>query len=307
MNFLYLLERIRNPILDALFSVLTYLGDEVCFILIVLLMFWCVDKRMGYYLIAVGFAGTILNQTLKIMFRVPRPWILDPDFSIVESARAGATGYSFPSGHTQNAVGIYGSIIAWDRRRWVKCLALVPVVLVPLSRMYLGVHTPMDVGVSALLAIILVVLFYPIMRRSEDKPVCMTAALGVVALLGVFSILYVMLASFPADVDPANLTHAVENAWKLTGAAIGIVLVWFVDARHLHFETKAKWYAQILKIVLGAAVVLGIKSVLKAPLHAILPDHLGDLIRYFAVAVTAGILWPMTFPFFAKLGAKKHG
>ena len=285
---------------------LTYLGDEVCFILIVLLMFWCVDKRMGYYLIAVGFAGTILNQSLKIMFRVPRPWLLDPEFSIVERARAGATGYSFPSGHTQNAVGIYGSIAAWDRRRWVKYLALVPVILVPFSRMYLGVHTPMDVGVSALLAVILVVLFYPIMRRSEEKPVYMTAALGVVALLGVCSILYVMLASFPADVDAANLTHAVENAWKLTGAAIGIVLIWFVDAKHLHFETKAKWYAQILKIVLGAAVVLGIKSILKAPLHAILPDHLGDLIRYFVVAVTAGTLWPMTFPFFAKMGAGKQ-
>lgn len=304
MNFLYLLEGIRCPFLDALFSVITYLGDEVCFILIVLLMFWCVDKRMGYYLIAVGFAGTILNQTLKIMFRVPRPWVLDPAFTIVESAREAATGYSFPSGHTQNAVGIYGCIALWDRRRWVKCLALLVVVLVPFSRMYLGVHTPMDVGVSAVLAAVLVLLFYPIMRRSDDKPVYMTAALAAVALIGVCSILYVMLASFPSDIDAENLSHAVGNAWKLTGAAIGIVLVWFVDAKHLHFETGAKWYAQILKIVLGAAVVLGVKSVLKAPLHAILPDHLGDLIRYFTVAVTAGILWPMTFPYFSKLGAK---
>ena len=98
MGFLRLLEAARVPALDAFFSGVTYFGDELAFMALALLIFWCVDKRMGYYCFAVGLFGTLGNQFLKILCRVPRPWVLDPSFTIVESARAAATGYSFPSG-----------------------------------------------------------------------------------------------------------------------------------------------------------------------------------------------------------------
>ena len=103
MEFLKLLEGIRTPFLDSFFSVITTLGEETIFIVVGLLFYWCIDKKQGYYLFFVGFFGTILNQFLKLLFRIPRPWVKDPDFTIVESARAGATGYSFPSGHTQSS------------------------------------------------------------------------------------------------------------------------------------------------------------------------------------------------------------
>ena len=109
MEFLRLLESVRVPALDAFFSAVTYFGDELAFMALALLLFWCVDKRTGYYVFVVGLFGTLANQFLKILCRVPRPWVLDPGFTIVESARAAATGYSFPSGHTQNAVGTFGA------------------------------------------------------------------------------------------------------------------------------------------------------------------------------------------------------
>ena len=120
MSFLYFLESIRNPVLDAFFSLITYFGDETLFIVFGLLFFWCVDKTEGYYLLSVGLTGNVLNQFMKLIFRVPRPWVKDPDFTIVESAREGATGYSFPSGHTQTSVGVFGAVARWHKEKAIR-------------------------------------------------------------------------------------------------------------------------------------------------------------------------------------------
>ena len=97
MAFLHLLEAIRNPVLDVLMQGITLLGDETVFLVVALLVFWCVSKKWGYYLMSIGFVGTILNQVLKLAFRIPRPWVRDPGFTAVEGALPGADGYSFPA------------------------------------------------------------------------------------------------------------------------------------------------------------------------------------------------------------------
>ena len=91
MDFLRLLAAGRCGALDTFFSSLTYFGSEIAFMAAALLIFWCVDKRQGYYVFLVGALGTVCNQFLKLAFRIPRPWVLDPDFQIVEAARADAT------------------------------------------------------------------------------------------------------------------------------------------------------------------------------------------------------------------------
>lgn len=110
-------------------SAVTQLGGEVIFIVAAVVVFWCVSKWEGYYLMTIAFCGTVLNQFLKLICRVPRPWVRDPNFTIVESARAEATGYSFPSGHTQNAIGLFGGMARWGGRRWVR-LGLTALALV---------------------------------------------------------------------------------------------------------------------------------------------------------------------------------
>ena len=85
MQVLYALESIRTPWLDTVMAAITHLGEETVFMVAALFVFWCVSKRHGYYLLAVGFAGTVLNQFLKLLFRIPRPWVLDSNFTIVES------------------------------------------------------------------------------------------------------------------------------------------------------------------------------------------------------------------------------
>lgn len=295
MKVLYALESIRTPWLDTVMAAITHLGEETVFMVAALFVFWCVSKRHGYYLLAVGFAGTVLNQFLKLLFRIPRPWVLDSDFTIVESARAQATGYSFPSGHTQNAVGTFGGIARFTRRKWVRAAAIVAAVLVPLSRMYLGVHTPLDVGVAAVIAVALVFALYPLMERSDSRHGVMGAVLAVMLALAVGYLLFVSLYPFPADVDAANLASGVENAWKLLGATVGMLVGWWLDVRFIHFDTRAVWYVQLIKLVGGLALLLGIRAALKAPLAAALGAGAGGAVRYGVMVLFAAAVWPMVF------------
>lgn len=306
MELLYILERLRTPLGDAFFSTITHLGEETLFIVAGLLFFWCIDKLEGYYLLCVGLTGTVINQFLKLWFRIPRPWVLDENFTIVESARAGATGYSFPSGHTQSSVGIFGGLARWNKGKAVRAVCLALCVLVPLSRLYLGVHTPLDVGVSVIIAAALALGLYPLVRRSERQPKVLRGLLAGMVVLSAAYLAFVSLYAFPADVDAANLASGTKNAWTMLGCTLGVWLTYECDQRWLHFEVKAVWWAQALKLAAGLVLALGIKSGLKAPLYALLNgSYAADGIRYFLLVAFAGCVWPLTFRWFARLGRKR--
>ena len=90
---------------------------------------------------------------------------------------------------------------------------------------------------------------------------------------------------------------------------LGFLVVYTADLKWTKFETEAVWWVQIIKIVGGLAAVLLVKELARFPLDAILPAHVNTwsrLIRYFLVAVTGGVLWPMTFKFWNKLSVKKE-
>ncbi len=309
MSFLYFLEDLRNPVLDAIFSAITLFGEETLFMAIGLIIYWCVNKYRGYYLLCVGFVGTVINQFLKICFRIPRPWVKDPNFTIVESAREAASGYSFPSGHTQTSVGLFGGIALRFKNRAVRMISIALCVLVPLSRMYLGVHTPADVGVSVVIALILIFALSPLFKKAEDSPRTMYAILLSLTAIMLAYLCFIHFWSFPKEVclpENHNYTSAVKNAYTLTGCMLGFLVVYTLDLRFIKFETEAVWWVQIIKAVGGLLLVLAVKELLKIPLNAILPENTwARLVRYFMIALVGGALWPMTFKYFSKLGGKK--
>lgn len=308
MEFLKLLQEIRNPVLDAIFSFFTTFGEETAFILIGLIFYWCISKKQGYYLLSIGLIGTVLNQFLKLIFCIPRPWVQDESFKIVESAREQATGYSFPSGHTQNSVGIFGGIALWNKNKAVKIISVIICVMVPLSRMYLGVHTPLDVGVSILLSLVLIFVIYPFVRKTTAEIKTMRVIFVIMTLFSLVYLCFVSFYNFPADVDTENLTHGTETAYKMFGVISGLWLSFEIDSRFINFKTEAKWWVQILKLVIGIIPVLVIKSALKTPLYAIVGNEfLADGIRYFLIAIVAGFIWPLTFKYWSKLSVSKKG
>jgi len=305
MDFLLFLRDLRTPFLDGVFETVTLLGDETFFILIGLLFFWCINKREGYYLLSVGLVGTVLNQFLKLLFRVPRPWVRDPSLSTVGDSVEAATGYSFPSGHTQSATGIFAGIARWNKGLWLRIGCLVACVLVGFSRMYLGVHTPADVLVSALLAVVMVFAFYPLIHKLLDNPKGMRIFFACLLAFTLGYLVFVHAYPFPADVDADNLSHGITNAYKMLGCLGALWVAYEVDNGYSHFDTKAVWWAQILKMVVGLIPILGIKILLKQPLYTLIGnENLADLIRYFLLTVFAGAVWPITFGWWKRLGEK---
>jgi len=305
MQFLYLLESIRNPVLDAFFSLVTHLGSETLFIAIAIAVFWCVNKRTGYYLLTVGFFGTILNQFLKLVCRVPRPWVRDPEFTIVEAARADATGYSFPSGHTQSITGSMGCLARTSKKRGARVFYILLIALTAFSRMYLGVHTPADVGTSLFIGAVLVLGLYPLFERCGENPKLMYAIVGVLTACSFAYLLFVELYPWPADTDPHNLESGLKNAYTLFGCGIGMLVSYFVEERYVRFDEKATWQGQAVKLIVGFAVVLGIKAGLKPVLEAVLPVMPARAVRYFIMVVFAACVWPLSFKRLSVLGKKK--
>lgn len=301
MEVLYWLESIRVPFLTELMLLITRLGEETAFLVAALIVFWCLDKNRGYYLMAVGFCGTILNQFLKLLCKIPRPWVLDRGFNAVEEAIPAANGYSFPSGHSQSSVGVFGGLAMTTKQKVLRWIFVVIAVLVPFSRMYLGVHTPADVLVGSLSALALVFLFRFVNEGKYIQPML----LGMAGL----SVAYLIFAQFiidPSNMDSYNYTHGVQNAYTLMGAVFGMVVVYFIDEKYIHFQVKAVWWAQILKVVGGAVLVLLVKTGLKMPLNSLFGEYPGRAIRYFLMVLVAGCVWPLTFRWFASLGKKEH-
>lgn len=305
MSILYFFESIRNPVLDFLFSAITFLGEETFFIVIALLFFWCVDKYEGYYMLTVGFIGTVMNQFLKMMFRIPRPWVKDPNFTIVESARSAASGYSFPSGHTQSGSGVCASVFCFNKNKIIRITVTVLFFLIPISRMYLGVHTPLDVCVSMVTSVVIAVLLYPLIIKCRSSPKTMYYLLLFMTLICTAFAVFISLYKFPDEVynseNISNLLSARKNAFTLLGCIIGLDIVYPIDRKYLNFSTKAVWWKQIIKFVGGLLLVLAVKELLRTPLNTLINNtYISRCIRYFLVVITAGIVWPWIFSGFCK-------
>lgn len=305
MGFLRLLEAIRTPFLDGVAALVTMLGEETVFMLVGMALLWCFDKKWGFRFFFIGLVGNTLNQLLKAVFLIPRPWMLDENFTIVEAAREAATGYSFPSGHTQTTATVFGTLAVWRKKRWVTVCCALAILLTGFSRMYLGVHTPLDVGVSLVTGVLTVVLLTRLFDRLEGSRKGKLIFGACAAAFAVALLAFVLFMPAREANIPEFDAHGVKNAWTLIGTMCGLMLAWWMDDRYTHFETKAVWWAQACKLVFGLGLIIGLRVGLKTLFTTLFGGAVAaDAVRYFLMAVTGGVLWPMTFRFWTKLGRK---
>jgi len=311
MDVLRKLAAVRTPLWDSIMSIVTVLGQEMAFIVIGLVILWCVDKRFGYRFLFMYMLGTAVNQILKAIFMIPRPWLIDPDLSIVESAREAATGFSFPSGHTQSAVLMFGGLAALIKKKWAYIAAAVIALAVGFSRLYLGVHTPLDVGVSLIAGLIILLICMRKNNRLTESRGRYLWAVGIVAAFSAALLFYIKFVCAKAQIPYCTEVQAQElvflankDAWTLFGTVMGLLLGYAVESRYINYNEKAVWWVQVIKVVLGLAIVIALRVVLKGVLGLISESPAMNGIRYFIMCFVALAVYPLLFKPLSKLGKK---
>ena len=287
MEFLKTLENIRTPFLNILFELVTRFGEETIAIAALCAIFWCVSKRIAYGIGIAYFLSGLTVQGMKIVFRIDRPWVADPSLNPVPSALDHATGYSFPSGHTQSAAALLGALGAQVKQMPVKAILFLFALLAAFSRMYLGVHTPLDFTVSLLITLLFVFIAVKFFTsESIDKKKEFILALIMTLYAAAVIIIAVVLFS-GGTIEEKYLSDCLKAA----GAAIGFSAGMFIEKIYINFSVNAKNFLwQTIKFVLGIAGVLAIKEGLKIVTGTGLA---ADTIRYFLMLMWMTVVFPL--------------
>lgn len=300
IEMLHAISEFRTPFWDGFFSIVTYLGHEVFVIVACMLVCWCINKKEGARLLFIFMISNLLCQVLKSLTQFPRPWVIDPSLVIVESAKEAASGFSFPSAHTMTALVIWLGLALWIKKNWFTVLSSVIVLLVAFSRMYLGVHTILDVGFSLVVGFPLLIGLYALLKRTDDRTY--GVLLGVGLLLGCIFLLCLQFskdAGFPRFED-------LKNAYVLVGTTAGFVLGWILDTKFTNYDEKAPLWLQAVKIVVGAGLVFGTRAVLKVLFGGDDAAPVLHGVRYAAMSFVALGLYPMLFAPVNRWIAKKQ-
>lgn len=279
LEFLKWLEGLRTEFLNAFFQAVTAIGEEVLMILIVVTLWYAVDKRLAQRVLFITASSLCVNVIIKNFTRIPRPFTKGISCVRVDTA----TGYSFPSGHTQ-MFATWSSLFAMRYRRlWLSLLTGGMILLVGFSRLYLGAHYPSDVAVAILLGVGLSFLGNLLFDRIRDTK---RLYLGTLLLFSPF-VLYFLLHADPL----------FEDLYKLFGMLCGLTIVAFLDEKCEPISYDVVWWKKLIRVVIGVAVALALKEGIKVLnlFEAVQISLLFDLLRYLVVIFSLGFLCPLLF------------
>jgi len=295
MELLKAIAEIRTPFLDTLIGLITRLGEETIGIFLMCLFFWCISKKVAYVIGVSFFLSGLTVQGMKILFRIERPWVIDPTFVPVPGAIEYATGYSFPSGHTQSAAAFYGSLGAMAKQMPLKIVLFAVPVLVAFSRMYLGVHTLEDVVVSLIITFLLIFISVKIL---SSETICMKRELIISSVIILYAIAVIIIAATLYSNGTIEDRY-IADCLKAAGAGIGFAVGMFLERVYIKFSTKTKNLPmQALKFVIGIIGVIAFQEGLK---YIIGTGFIVDMFRYFLMISWVTILFPLIIKrFFAE-------
>ena len=311
ISILLALQQLRESLpsfIETFFVLLSAIGDGPPLVALVLIVYWCVDKRAGQFSFIAFGAGNFVNQLLKNIMCVYRPWIRDSAVVPSEKAIEGAGGYSFPSGHTTGTTTSLGSFawVARGKHLWVVIVCVVVIVLMMFSRLFLGVHTPQDVIAGLLIgiaAIALTQLFLNWMDRwdamvpGHNKDLIVAA---IVIVVSIASVAFVMLKPYPMDyvngellVDPVTMQ---KGSFEAAGIMIGMAIAWVLERRLVDFTTEGiDMRTRLIRFGIGIVLVGIAYLACDLIFKAILPYNWAKLFALLIVVIVGIFVAPFVF------------
>ena len=260
LNILLALQDFRNgpgAFLASFLSKMTWLGELNTVVVIMALIYWCVSKDFGAYLL-MGFSGNrLVNGLLKVTACAYRPWIRDARVVPYGDSITTATGYSFPSGHTMNAATLFGGgAVRKDLPRVLRVVLGLLVLLVAFSRIYLGVHTPQDVLVGIVAGTLVMWMTVKLMQWVKNHPekdllvVCIGIGLAIAVAI------YAAVKPYPVDLDETGkvlveCAKMANDTFKGVGWCIAFLTGWILERRFVQFSTDISMIKRITRLTVG--------------------------------------------------------
>lgn len=269
LEILRSIQSIANPFFDFLFQLITICGEQMVLISIISIIYWALDKKFGEYIAYSVLTSVLLNNAIKDIFKMKRPIGEEGIRTLREET---ATGYSFPSGHTQSASSFYGSMAIYLKKRVMYIIATTMIILIGFSRLYLGVHYPKDVIVGGILGVLISLICYKLYSRIENK-----------------MLLYVI--TFVIFIPALTFAHSADFI-KGMGTYLGFIIGIYIEKRYVNFSTEGSAGNKIIRVLLGVLILL----IIQVGLKRILPSGtIFSFIRYVLISLIGIGVYPMVF------------
>ena len=275
-------------------SYISALGEETVMVGIMGFVYWCIDKQWGLYLGINLTAACTWNPMIKNVVLRPRPYMVHEGVKCLKPVHSGdimdplIQGYSFPSGHSSNAVTVYGSLAAYRKKTVLTVIAVVIPLFVGISRFVLGVHYPTDVFAGWLLGLVCVFLLSWLQKVIRQDWV-----------------LYLLLL---ATALPGLFYCTSSDYFTSLGMMIGMYGGAFAEKRWIRFENTKSVPRMILRTLIGLALFFGLNTVLKLPFSSDFLDSgsfaalMVRTARYAVILFVEVALYPACFKLFRKKG-----
>ena len=302
MDYLYALQCIREAAPGFVNYIFLFISEFFFMsgIVIASYIYWCSDKSAGCAIL-MGYSATcFVNQTVKNIACVYRPWVLDSRLHVDSVAAGSATGYSFPSGHTSSAAAVFGGVGIWKRKKiGIVILTNICILLVAFSRNWLGAHTIQDVLVGMIVAAVVlsicaVVRYWLIRHPEKDSVICFGGIAVVVIVLVILC-----LKSYPLDYNEAGLLlvdpkDMLTDCFTTSGVMIGSLLGMWLERHFVKFEVSKIRKLNIITFIIGILFV-GIVYIGFSFIFAFAGEYACHFIKYFTIFMLIFYIYPLVF------------
>jgi membrane-associated phospholipid phosphatase len=288
IQFLQLL----SPMLDSVMNLFTFLGKIEFYLLIIPLIYWAFDNRLGIRVLFVLITIDILGSTFKLLFHQPRPYWVGQVKALAEE-----TSYGIPSTHASDSLAVWGYLVYRLKKTWVWIVSVALIILIGLSRLYLGVHFPHDVVFGWLLGAVLLWVFAkcenPVADWAKQQGAWKTIGVSFAMSLAVILVGALIQAWLSGIPDPAEWSALATQArtpsysFTLAGALFGAISGYELMKLYAPFKSNGQRVQKIGRYGLGIVGVLVIYFGLDVLFGLIAADEttLGYALRYLRYAI----------------------